>query len=126
MGEDVAPGTDAAGGAAACRLHRAGADVAGTAVRYSWITPPVTTARCSALEKSGAVWFVSVPDHEVKASYSFTVIADAGGLTARQPVTVNITDVNDVPPEIEVPDGGVIEVWENYPGSPTGRGFEQG
>ena len=49
-------------------------------------------------ETSGAVWFVTAPDHEVKDSYVFTVIADAGGLKATRQVTVNITDINDTAP----------------------------
>ena len=119
VGEDVAPGTDAVtrGGGHVVYTAAATPDVAGTTVRYELDrTAGDDSAMFGIDEKSGAVWFVSAPDHEVKTGYSFTVIADAGGLTARQPVTVNITDVNDVPPVIEVPDGGVIEVWENSSG----------
>ena len=52
---------------------------------------------------SGVVTFKSAttPDHEVKDSYSFTVIATSGSLEAvEQDVTIDINDINDQNPVI--------------------------
>ena len=52
---------------------------------------------------SGVVTFKSAttPDHEVKDSYSFTVIATSGSLEAvEQDVTIDINDINDQNPKI--------------------------
>ena len=52
---------------------------------------------------TGAVTFdvATTPDHETKASYSFTVVATSGSLAAvEQAVTVAVTDLNDVAPTI--------------------------
>ena len=51
---------------------------------------------------SGAVRFQSgtTPDFEVKDSYSFTVVATSGSLSAEQDVTIVVTDVNDEVPVI--------------------------
>ena len=52
---------------------------------------------------TGEVRFTSdtTPDHEAKSSYSFTIVATSGDLTAdSQDVTMAVTDLNDVDPVI--------------------------
>ena len=46
------------------------------------------------------------PDHEDKESYSFTVVAEAGGLSSEKTVTIAVTDLNDEAPVISSPDTG--------------------
>ncbi|WP_461606661.1 beta strand repeat-containing protein [Aeromonas rivipollensis] len=50
---------------------------------------------------NGAVTLIGNPDHESKASYSFTVVAtDAAGNASEQAVTLNINDLDEVAPTI--------------------------
>ena len=58
---------------------------------------------------TGAVTFdnATTPDHETKASYSFTVVATSGSLTAEQVVTIAVTDVNEAPVITKDADGGI-------------------
>jgi hypothetical protein len=50
---------------------------------------------------TGAVTLTGNPDHETKASYSFTVVAtDAAGNVSEQTVTLNINDLDEVAPTI--------------------------
>ncbi len=50
---------------------------------------------------TGAVILTGNPDHEIKPSYSFTVVAtDAAGNVSEQTVTLNITDLDEVAPTI--------------------------
>ncbi|MBS4700814.1 cadherin repeat domain-containing protein [Aeromonas media] len=50
---------------------------------------------------TGAVTLTGNPDHESKASYSFTVVAtDAAGNASEQAVTLNINDLDDLAPTI--------------------------
>ncbi|MGE6197506.1 beta strand repeat-containing protein, partial [Aeromonas media] len=50
---------------------------------------------------TGAVILIGNPDHEAKASYSFTVVAtDAAGNASEQVVTLNINDLDDLAPTI--------------------------
>ncbi|MDM5059969.1 cadherin repeat domain-containing protein, partial [Aeromonas rivipollensis] len=50
---------------------------------------------------TGAVTLTGNPDHESKASYSFTVVAtDAAGNASEQTVTLNINDLDEVAPTI--------------------------
>ena len=63
-----------------------------------------TDAALFAIDAStGEVRFASdtTPDHEAKASYSFTIVATSGDLTADTlDVTMAVTDLNDVDPVI--------------------------
>ncbi|MGE6275267.1 beta strand repeat-containing protein [Aeromonas media] len=50
---------------------------------------------------TGAVTLIGNPDHESKASYSFTVVAtDAAGNASEQTVTLDINNLDDVAPTI--------------------------
>ena len=50
-------------------------------------------------ESTGAVTLAGSPDHEAKASYSFTVVAtDAAGNSGEQAVTLSINDLDDTAP----------------------------
>ena len=48
----------------------------------------------------------TTPDQEDKESYSFTVVAEAGGLSSEKTVTIAVTDLNDEAPVISSPDTG--------------------
>ena len=50
-------------------------------------------------EKEAVLTIAQPLDRETTPTYSFDVFAEEGGVTARTVVTVNIGDVNDVPPE---------------------------
>jgi len=52
------------------------------------------------LTNVGVLSFISAPDYEVKKSYSITISATDGTLTASKDITVAITNVNDVAPVI--------------------------
>ena len=51
------------------------------------------------------------PDHETQASYGFTLVARAGSYTSEQAVTITVTDLNEVAPEITSDASG--EIAEN-------------
>ena len=46
---------------------------------------------------TGVLTFNSAPNYETKSSYTASVTASDGSLTATQSITVNVTDVNDAP-----------------------------
>ena len=58
---------------------------------------------------TGVVTFdnATTPDFETKPSYSFTVVATSGSLTAEQVVTIAVTDVNEAPVITKDADGGI-------------------
>nr|MDA7554763.1 S8 family serine peptidase [Gammaproteobacteria bacterium] len=50
-----------------------------------------------AITSTGVLTFASAPDYETKSSYTATVTATDGTNSTTQDITVNVTDVNDVP-----------------------------
>jgi subtilisin family serine protease len=50
-----------------------------------------------AITSTGVLTFASAPDYETKSSYTATVTAADGTNSTTQDITVNVTDVNDVP-----------------------------
>ena len=46
---------------------------------------------------SGVIAFASAPNYETKSTYTATVSASDGAYTTTQDITVNVTDVNDMP-----------------------------
>ena len=53
-------------------------------------------------ETTGEVTFKSdtMPDNDVKSSYSFTLVATSGSYTDEHTVTLNIIDLNETAPDI--------------------------
>ena len=110
VGEDVAPGTDEAtrGGGHVVYIAGATPDVAGDDVAYSLSrNADDDSAMFGIDEKSGAVWFVTAPDHEVKTSYRFTVEARVGELSVARQVTIAVTDVDEAPTALSLT--GLVE-----------------
>ena len=72
---------------------------ASSSIRYSLKADVGDASAFSINSSSGAVTLTANPDLETKASYSFTVIAtDAAGNSAEKPVTLAITNVDEVAP----------------------------
>ena len=80
----------------------------GSTITYSLVSGG-DASNFSINASTGAVTFNSVPNYEVKNSYSFTVQAtEATGLSSTQVVTINIMDVPPVflsPTTVSVPEG---------------------
>ncbi len=75
-------------------------DVSTGSTSYS-LKAGADTALFSIDAATGAVTLIGNPDHETKASYSFTVVAtDAAGNASEQTVTLNINDLDEVAPTI--------------------------
>ncbi|XDZ66520.1 beta strand repeat-containing protein [Alphaproteobacteria bacterium LSUCC0684] len=76
-------------------------DVAGAAITWSLVKVPGdgNDDLFDINATSGAVTFNShtIPDHETKDTYTFTVQANSGGLTTDQTVTIAVTDVDEAP-----------------------------
>ncbi|WP_404463172.1 cadherin domain-containing protein [Vreelandella aquamarina] len=76
------------------------ADVVTGATRYSLKTG-ADAALFSMDANTGVVTLTGNPDHEIKASYNFTVIAtDTAGNTSEQSVTLGINNLDDTAPSI--------------------------
>ncbi|WP_139434213.1 beta strand repeat-containing protein [Aeromonas media] len=77
-----------------------GGDVSSGSTSYS-LKVGADAALFSIDASTGAVTLMGNPDHETKASYSFTVVAtDAAGNASEQVVTLNINDLDEVAPTI--------------------------
>ncbi|WP_270821145.1 beta strand repeat-containing protein [Aeromonas sp. QDB14] len=75
-------------------------DVASGSTSYS-LKAGADAALFSINGATGAVTLIGNPDHETKASYSFTVVAtDAAGNASEQVVTLGINDLDDMAPTI--------------------------
>ncbi|ATE60100.1 hypothetical protein CCZ27_09185 [Thauera sinica] len=58
---------------------------------------------------TGEVTLDADPDYETKSSYTFTVIAtDAAGNASEQTVTLNVTDVDEIPPTVTLAKDGIL------------------
>ena len=74
---------------------------ASSSISYSLKANVGDASAFSINSSSGAVTLIADPNFETKASYSFTVIAsDAAGNAAEKPVTLAITNVDEVAPTI--------------------------
>ena len=96
----MALGTDATTRGEGKVIYRAAAtpDVRNDSVTYSLKPNAEDDSAMFGIDAdSGAVWFVTAPDFETRASYSFTVIARAGDRVADRQVTLTVTNVNDTP-----------------------------
>ena len=63
------------------------------------------------ISSSGVLTFIVAPDYESKTAYTATITVSDGELSATQDITVNITNVNDVPPVIS--SGATFSAAEN-------------
>ena len=63
------------------------------------------------ISSSGVLTFISAPDYESKTAYTATITVSDGELSDSQDITVNITNVNDVPPVIS--SGATFSAAEN-------------
>ncbi len=103
VNENIAANDDAdtQGSAATIYTAIAAPDDAGDTVIYS-LTSANDGDSFGINASTGIVWFRAAPDHENKASYSFTVVASvtADGVThsASQIITLSVTDLNDNAP----------------------------
>ena len=64
-----------------------------------------------AISPSGVLTFISAPDYESKTAYTATITVSDGELSDSQDITVNITNVNDIPPVIS--SGATFSAAEN-------------
>lgn len=68
------------------------------------ITYSISGNEISIDSSSGVIAFVSEADYEIKNTYTATVTASDGGLTAEQNITVNVTNSNDNNPLFTSPE----------------------
>ncbi len=61
-----------------------------------------TDASSFSISSSGVLTFDSAPDYETKTSYSVTVNVSDGVKTTTQDLTINVTNVNDISPVINM------------------------
>ncbi|MEB5775869.1 cadherin repeat domain-containing protein [Aeromonas caviae] len=90
-------------------------DVASGSTSYS-LKAGADAALFSINGATGAVTLIGNPDHETKASYSFTVVAtDAAGNASEQVVTLGINDLDDTAPTIT--SGGIASAIDENSGA---------
>ncbi|MEB6651086.1 cadherin repeat domain-containing protein [Aeromonas caviae] len=125
--DEVAP-TITSGGIASAIAENSGAgqviytvtstdsgDVASGSTSYS-LKAGADAALFSINGATGAVTLTGNPDHESKASYSFTVVAtDAAGNASEQVVTLGINDLDDTAPTIT--SGGIASALDENSGA---------